>query len=614
MKPPVLYYIRYILFILGIQALFNIAFLTVYHDLAEGAGLWDSLHSLLMGLKLDISLTGYVLIFPTFILILFSVWRHKILKIILGVYTFLIIVCMVPVYINNMVIYRYWKYPVDRSIFDYISTPGEMLASLPVLRVIILLILIGLIIYTLYFKVYLKWVATPLSWNKGNSGVSRWFAAGLFLILFPSLYLPVRGGMETSPVQTGSVYFHENIFLNHAAINPVWNLVYTMIEGDKLTQKLQFYPEEEVQTIMESLYGNDEQSLSVLTTARPNILMIILESFSQVVVDRLGGNGEPAPVFNGLVSEGLFFDRILAAGTMTDRALGAIFGGYPAMPGTSIIYYESKVEKLPGLNMVLKDEGYSSAFLYGGDIDFAHIRSFLVTGGFESIISETDFPNSIKRSSWGVPDHELFRRLLEENDKATEPFFHVALTLSSHSPFDVPMETVFPGQGDEVKFRNAVYYTDQSLGNFLDSAITREWWDQTLVIFIADHGYRAKNMTSFELDRFSVPMLWYGGALALNDTVISRYGSQTDLPATLLNQLDIPSERFTFSKNLLSAGANSFAYYTFIEGIGFATDSSFSVYDLNTRDYLVREGPGRKMEPDPGLAYLQYLCRDFNSR
>jgi phosphoglycerol transferase MdoB-like AlkP superfamily enzyme len=602
------FYLRYIVFFLGIQVLFHIVFLITYQDLARDVSIGDQILSLGYGLKLDISLTGYLLLFPTLMLAVISILRTAILKTIVDIYTFLIILCLVPAYLANLVIYSYWRIPIDYSIFAYFSKPREMMASLSPLFSILLFGILILVIYALFFQAYNKWISRLLIPNRKR----HWLAAALFLFILPALYLPIRGGLATSPIQVASVYFHEDNYLNHAATNPVWNLIYTIIEHDKLSQSLNFYPDGSADRMMDELHKNGRTGLKILNTDSPDVILIILESFGQLVIDELGGNGKVAPNFNQLVKEGVFFSGFYTTGVLTDRAIGALFAGYPGIPGTCIIHYENKVQKLPNLNLELKSEGYSSAFLYGGDIDFAHIRSFLVMGGFDRIISDKDFPRSMKISSWGVPDEYLFERLTGVTDQASSPFFHVLMTLSSHSPFDVPMEPVFPGPGHLKKYENSIYYTDRCLGEFIRKAKSSEWWDQALIILVADHGFRVKHIPAHDPKRFNIPMLWLGGALAVSDTIITKYGSQTDLPATLFNQMGLPSGNFKFSKDILSDDTESFAYYTYNEGIGFVRDSSCTVYSLIKGDYLLREGYRAGNAIDPGLAYTQCLINDFN--
>jgi phosphoglycerol transferase MdoB-like AlkP superfamily enzyme len=206
----------------------------------------------------------------------------------------------------------------------------------------------------------------------------------------------------------------------------------------------------------------------------------------------------------------------------------------------------------------------------------------------------------------------MFKRLLDETDTASAPFLHILLTLSSHTPFDVPMETVIPGNDHQMKYLNSIYYTDSALGEFITAAKTRDWWDETLLILLADHSCRVGNLSEHEEKRFRIPMLWIGGALAVRDTVISNYGSQTDLPFTLLGQLGLSREEFIFSNDLLSGNPNSFAYYTFHDGIGFISDSSYAVYSLTTDSYIIASDMNSGRDLKKGLAYLQYLLEAFN--
>jgi phosphoglycerol transferase MdoB-like AlkP superfamily enzyme len=608
MKSSLLYYLRYVLFLMGIQSLFRIFFMIIYSSHAMGIAFPDQLMAMVHGLKLDVSLMGYCLLIPTLLLFIASLIKKIHVRRILDIYTFIILLLLIPLFFSNLVIYKFWNFPIDKSIFDYMNTPGEMFASLNPLGLILRMGLIIIVFYLAYFIIYRRWISKPFNVKPGI----RWGETVLYLFLIPLMIIPIRGGLQTAPINTGSVYFHQKAYVNHAAVNPVWNLVYTMTEGEKLSQSVNYMSDTEAMEIVQGMHEHDQNPLPVLNNSSPNIIIILLESFSISVINELTGDKDAAPNFNALIQEGIYFDRMYAAGTMTDRAMGSILGGYPGIPGTCVIYYEQKTEKIPNLNLRLKSKGYGSAFLYGGDIDFAHIRSFLLTGGFEKIISEYDFDHALPRSNWGVPDHLTFPRLLEETDKASSPFMHILLTLSSHTPFDVPMETVFPGNDLQMKYLNSVYYTDKALGDFIRAAKTKDWWDETLLILLADHCCRVGNLTEHEEKRYRIPMLWLGGALAVRDTVIHTYGSQTDLPFTLLGQLNYPRQDFRFSNDLLSGNPESFAYYTFHDGIGFISDSSYAVYNLTTDSYFIQEDKNSGRDRKKVLAYLQYLLKDFN--
>ena len=589
---------------------FRIIFLIVYKDFDGDAGIQDWLMTLVYGMKLDVSITGYILLFPTLILIFYSLIISESFKKILAIYTLIMLIVLILAFFTNLVLYRYWRTPADDSIFDYLSTPKEMLASVSTWNLVVLFLIIGLTIYASYFQIYRKWVSKPLVIPQKKSVLGMI----LFFVLFPATIIPMRGGLGTSPINIGSVYFHQISFLNHAAVNPLWSIGHALTKKEKNSASDQYYPDLKVREFINDLFEHEETSLNVLNTNRPNIIIIVLESFGHSIITEIGGDGSAAPNLNSLIKEGIFFKNFYATGTLTDRALGAILAGYPSPPGASIISNERKAQELPRLNQTLKKAGYSSSFLYGGDIDFGHFRSFLLMGEFENIISDNSFPPSLSTSNWGVPDHHLFHSLVEESDNAFSPFFHVLLTLSSHYPFDVPMEPVFQGTDRLTNFKNSVYYTDRSLGEFIETAKTKEWWNQTLIVLVADHGSRVINLSSYDKIRFNIPMLWLGGALNIRDTIIHKIGSQTDIPLTLLNQLDLPSEDFKFSRDLFSDDSKSFAYYTYNDGFGFLYDSSFSVYSLITKEFLQNDFPDSTLEVNPGLAFFQNLMTDFNDR
>jgi phosphoglycerol transferase MdoB-like AlkP superfamily enzyme len=608
MKSSFIYYLKYILFLLGIQLLFRIIFMIIYRNQVQGIDLVVFISALAHGMKMDLSLTGYCLLLPTVLLFFASLVKKLPIRPLLDGYTLILLLLLVPLFFTNLVIYRYWNFPIDKSIFDYLNTPGEMFASLHPFKLVLLILLIFLFIWFLYSVIYRHYISRPF-----KAGQERtWMEPLIYFLLVPSLILPIRGGLQTAPINTGSVYFHREAFVNHAAVNPVWNLIYTLTETRKLSQSVNYMSDAEAREIFEGLHDHDQHPFPVLNTASPNIIIILLESFALDVINELSGDLTAAPNFNSLIPEGIYFDRMYASGTMTDRALGSILSGYPGIPGTCVIYYEQKTENIPNLNRTLRAEGYGSAFLYGGDIDFAHIRSFMLSGGVRKIISDQDFDRSVPRSNWGVPDHLMFQRLLEETDSSSTPFLNILLTLSSHSPFDVPMETVFPGNDIQNLYLNSIYYTDGALGDFIREAKTRDWWDETLLVLVADHGCRIGKISEHEEKRFRIPMLWLGGALAVRDTVISNYGSQTDLPYTLLGQLGLPRENFIFSNDLLSENHHSFAYYSFHDGIGFISDSLYTVYSLTTDSLIIAPDPVAAWERKQSLAYLQYLLNVFN--
>ena len=241
------------------------------------------------------------------------------------------------------------------------------------------------------------------------------------------------------------------------------------------------------------------------------------------------------------------------------------------------------------------------------------MRTFIFNMDFEESLSGDDFNRDDRKSKWGAPDHILFDTLLNDMKNVREPFVRMAFTLSSHEPFNVPYESRFRGNDLPDKFRNSVMYTDHWLGWFIDEAKKQQWWDSTLVIIIADHGSRLPGrLDDHEEKRFRIPMLWTGGALAVRDTVISRLGNQTDLPATILGQMGLDYSEFRFSKNLLM-NTPEFAFYNFANGFGFLMPGGYVVWDHGARRYIVEEG-NYTLAAKYGKAMYQVAHNDYINR
>jgi phosphoglycerol transferase MdoB-like AlkP superfamily enzyme len=315
------------------------------------------------------------------------------------------------------------------------------------------------------------------------------------------------------------------------------------------------------------------------------------------------------PNFNRLVHEGVLFSNIYANGDRSDKGIVAVLSGFPAFPQKSIIKYPNKTQQLPFISKDFNSLGYQTAFYYGGDIDFASMRSYFITGGFNSIVSKDDFDKKYHKSKWGVHDHLVFDRLYEDINSVKEPFFYSYFTLSSHEPFEVPMETVIKGNSNEAMYLNSANYTDKCLGEFIEKAKTQPWWDNTLVVCIADHGIRHPGNTGYNRkDKYRIPMLWLGGALNTKDTVVDKYGTQTDFVSTLLGQMDIENSEYIYSKNLLDSASNSFSYYVFNNGFSFITDTSMVLYDNVSGKILKQYG---EVDLDKGKSLLQTSFQDF---
>ncbi len=611
MKRRLIAVISYAIFWLGFFFVARLLFLVIQFNSSSQNTFLGLLGTFLHGSNLDISTIGYYMIIPFLFLIPGVYFNGEWYRVFIRWYTYVLIVFSSLIIVSDAFLYSYWGFRMDYTPMLYLKTPGEAMASVSTLKIFFYFISICLMSFVIIIA-YNKLIDRLF----GNfERISLWIAAvPFFIVLTVALIIPIRGGFGVAPINAGTVYFSKNMFLNHAAINAVWNVGTSAFTQKPVKNPYEFGDLKEAKTIVDSLTADSGIPVKVLNNPKPNIILIVLESFSGYLIGPLGGDSLVTPNFNRYSREGILFSEFYASGTRTDKAMPAILDGYPAQPAQSIIKEPKKSQTLPSLVKILNSEGYHSSFWYGGEINFANFNSFVIGSGFHDIITKDNFNTSDFNSKWGVHDHVLFRTLEDSMKIVKEPFLKVILTLSSHEPFDVPMKPVFSGSDVGDKYRNSVYYTDKTLGSFLDQAKKTGWWKNTLIIMVADHAARISDtMPNYKQNVFKIPMLWVGGAVSAKGLRIEKLGGQIDIPLTLLDQLGFKGD-FPFGKDMLSEKSKSFAFYTYNEGFGFITDSSAVGFDLKSRTSVLSEGKDPEAAEKKGKALLQVLFNDYLKR
>jgi phosphoglycerol transferase MdoB-like AlkP superfamily enzyme len=597
----------------GITGLFWICFFIlcrgiflIYHfDQTSTLTVREVATILLLGLRMDVAMSGYWLIATGLFL---AIPVKNIAPVYVGHTAIFILLLLVSacIVVIDLELYTHWGYRMNRTPLFYFSreavgsvNPNRLLG---IVALFIFLCGLGLLFYS-------KVIARKFRALKPLPPL----LTPVMLLITGCLILPIRSSITVAPLNTGVVYFHKTkSFPNHAGINVVWNFFDSFSDKDDLHYPSDFF-KGDARRVLQKMERSADPRPSWLTTPRPNILLIVLESFTANIIEPLGGLKGVTPNLNRFAREGVLFDHFYASGDRTDRGLIAVLSGYPAQPQTSIIRFPAKTQHLPFLSREFLRLGYTPSFVYGGDIGFANMESYLINGGFAHITQDDDFDRKLNHSKWGVADEFVFQRALEECDTSRGSFFKVILSLSSHEPFEVPMKSVYKGDDERSLFLNACYYTDKSLGSFIDQAKQKPWWSNTLVIITADHGHRfpyAKELK--EKERFKIPMLWMGGALSKSDTVVHTIAGQTDIANSLLAQLDSTRSRFMFSKNILDRRVDPFAVYIFYNGYGYLDQQNEYVYDFSFKKYLKQKGNPQALANSQ--AYMQALFDDYNGR
>ncbi len=604
--------LHYIFFWIGFHVIGRALFLIYNYDYTADLTTTEIFHVFSHGLPMDMSMSGYVLMFTSLLLTVSFVTQSSGIRIAINWVNYLMIIFCSIVIVVDLELYRHWGFRLDTSPFVYLAKArSEAMGSVQVttaFKLLVILLVFAISAIIIYRKTISKRLHLLRPATQKKSLVIALIITGLF-------FIPIRGSFSVAPMNTGFVYFHTTkTFANHAAINVVWNFLYAVQKSGQLDYPENFFDKNLTAKYFKTFYPDDDTTVHVFTEPKPNIVLFILESFTASVIEPLGGLPNVTPNLNRYCNEGILFDNIYSSGDRTDKGLINILSGYPAQNQIGIVNYPAKAQHLPFLNRHIKSMGYNTSFVYGGDVDFGNFRSYLTNSQFDHLTTIDDFDVSEGESKWGIHDHIVFDRAASECDSAKAPFFKVILSLSSHEPFDVPLDPPFiKGKDEESMFLNSCHYTDKSIGAFVESAKKTDWWKNSIVIFVADHGHRYpgdKPLNSKE--RFHIPLLMIGGAVK-KDTIIHTIGNQTDIANTLLGQLATPSSDFLFSKNLLSPNSKSFSFYFYNNGYGFVGEDKYIVHDNTSNEFVKKEG-ANNLDFDMTKAYQQMIYSDYNGK
>lgn len=336
-----------------------------------------------------------------------------------------------------------------------------------------------------------------------------------------------------------------------------------------------------------------------------------MESYGGTFIEPLGGIPDVAPHFNRLTEEGVFFTNCYANSFRTDRGTVCTFSGYLGLPTASVMKIPAKSRTLPSIAEELVKAGYKTDFLYGGDINFTNMKSYLLSKGYQRLTADKDFSLAEQTSNaWGVNDDITFEYLYNQlKDRKETPWHTAFLTLSSHEPFEVPYHRL-----DE-QIPNAFAFTDDCLGKFIEKLKQTPVWKDLLVICLPDHGFYYPREGLNTSPRFyHIPMLWLGGAVK-QPVKIDKIMNQADLAATLLGQLGLDHSSFNFSRNVLGSDYTyPFAFYSFNNGFAFRDSTGVTVVDNNSGNILLEEPAGTNTRIDKGKAILQSVYDDLGRR
>lgn len=584
----------------------RIVFIMYNHSLAEALSMGEISRALLHGLKLDATVAGYITALPM-LASLASIWlahlSNSVASRCLNLYFIAVSVVMAAVQCADIGMFEEWQRRIDSQIFIY--TPREMLSSLSAVDFVAAALYIAAmsaLAIWLYRTITGHLYATPPS----KSLATRTMATLLMVTLAGLLFVCIRGGVTTATANVSKAYFSSNMFLNQTAVNPLFSLIDTSLSGDDFDQ-YDYYTEERAEELYTQIMADSgAQGEAWLNTSQPNIVLILVEGMGRTITDAELKGRAVTPNICRLASEGIWFDRLYASSFRTDRGTVSTLSGFPSQPKMSVMKYPAKAANLSGIASTLRNAGYATRFFYGGDANFTNTRAYLYATGYDELLDESSLRLDGHRSKWGYADDVVLEYAAEaiiERMESGMKSFDTILTLSSHEPFEVPASIL-----DDERL-NAFAFTDRAIGEFVERLRATPHWENMLVIIVPDHGYPYPHtVSSHSAERHHIPMLWVGGAVA-EPRCVAEYASQTDLAATLLAQMSLPHDDFPFSRNIASADASHFGYWTFNNGFGVADSEGITIYDCDSNEVLYSTGDNAESRIERGKAMLQTTFR-----
>ncbi|RUA28410.1 MAG: hypothetical protein DSY76_04425 [Bacteroidetes bacterium] len=605
------------LFWLVFFALERVIFIIVDYAMIKNSGgsAFEILQAFWYAIPLDLSMASYFASVSWLILSVQNFYNHPIIDRVHSVFQNTLIIINSLIVVGNIGIYPEWKMKLNFKALEYLTRPAEVLESNQTSKTILELILMIVV------SAFGIWLFNRFYFKSTQSAKPNLISKIVFGTIVPILiFIAMRGGLKEIPISQSQSYYCQKDVLNDLAVNSTWNLMYSTLNTMDISDKNIFetYDSQTAEEEVKRLHQvSKDTTINILNTPKPNVLFIIMESWSGDLVHALGGRAGLTPRFDSLISDGYFFTHLYSSGNRSQQGLASILGGFPALPITTLTTSPEKMRQTATITRLFNKVGYHSAFYYGGQLRYGNIKAYLLHNQFQTIIEDADISKKIPRGKLGIHDGYMFPFVMDKLNHIEQPFFVNYFTLSSHSPYDQPMKKIVNWNDSEDKFHNSVYYTDSVLGDFMAEAKKQDWYKNTLIVIVADHSHQTYTHRSiYEQDYRHIPMLITGGALKkeYRGAKYDKVCSQTDLTTTVLKQLNMDASEFPWSKNLMNPYTPQFAYFESNQGFGWIRPEGYLSYDHFNRQYLensFNDSIQQAKAYKEGASYLQVLFQEY---
>ncbi|QBQ62837.1 LTA synthase family protein [Actinobacillus indolicus] len=513
---------------------------------------WFSLF--LQGLRIDIVALCYLFGVPALFTVLFlhnnglgKLWK-KILRVWLTIGSVFILFMEVatPAFIET------YDFRPNRLFIEYLLYPKEvftMLANGHLVAVVSSLV-VTVIASLVYWKL--------AGWAVKDLRLPSWKVRPVIALLVIAVaFAGARSSLGHRGINPAMVAFSSDPLVNSLVLNSGYSVLYAaqqLKDEEKSSEQYGKMSEEEMLDIVKNSRNrpaSDYISKEIPTLTKnsasyqgkpKNIVIVLEESLGAQFVGTLGGK-PLTPEFDKLAKEGWLFENIYATGTRSVRGIEAVTAGFTPTPARATVKLTKSQNGFFTIAELLRRQGYSTSFIYGGEKHFDNMASYFYGNGFETIVDEKDYKNPKFVSTWGMSDEDLFDKANEtftELAKGDKPFFSLVFTSSNHDPFEFPDGKIELFDKEKQTRNNAAKYADYALGHFFKLAKQSNYWKDTIFLVIADHDSRVAGDSLVPIKNFHIPALILGENIEPRRD--NRLVSQIDMPTTLLSVAGISGE------------------------------------------------------------------------
>ncbi len=497
----------------------------------------------------------------------------------------------------------------NRLYVDYLKHPQEVVGMLwkgYKLMIGIALIGLGLIVYS-GWSIFGHVSADP---------VMSWWLRPIWMLIAAALcILAIRGTLAHRPINPSSVAWSSDSMLNTLPLNSLYNVAYAIYSMKNERSAEDIYGGLDVAEMNQIVRdaaalpaGPDtlptlhRQTPVQKRERKPNLVLIVEESLGAQYVSNLGG-ANLTPELDKLAQTGWNFRRAYATGTRSVRGLEAVSAGFPPTVADAVLRLPGSQTRFFTLAQLLKEQGYRSRFIYGGEAHFDNMKSFFLGNGFDELYEQSSFESPEFVGTWGASDEDMFNKLhqLLSQDKE-QPTLTLAFSVSNHSPWEYPAGRI-QVEGDPATVENTVRYADWAIGDFFKKARESDYWDNTVFLIVADHDSRVGGANLVPVRHFHIPALILGAGVPSRQD--ERIMSQIDLAPTLLSLMGIESEHPMIGRDLTQQDSDR-AMMQYFENYGYLKGDILTVLMPHLPPCQYRYTAPDKYEPleqiDEGLA------------